>query len=177
MLSNPINSQKHFKRIRTNKNIIKRNKIFIEHRNHFQLSSLHSIPSTNISHMPYKCIYILINEDFMVRSRIQAYKGDANVYGPLWTPTCICAVWTFFLIISYLFFPYFFQKDFIIPYIIDNRMTDSPHHHSIMYYFTPLYSPLVYKDNFPLFYMYKLTRYYFVFHIDLGPMFPRSNIL
>ena len=30
------------------------------------------------------------------------------------------------------------QKDFIIPYIIDNRMTDSPHHHSIMYYFTPL---------------------------------------
>ena len=40
-----------------------------------------------------------------------------------------------------LFLIFFFlitsQKDFIIPYIIDNRMTDSPHHHSIMYCFTP----------------------------------------
>ena len=43
----------------------------------------------------------------------------------------------FSLIISYLFFSYYFPKDFIIPYIIDNRMTDSPNHHSIMYYFTP----------------------------------------
>ena len=43
----------------------------------------------------------------------------------------------FSLIILYLFFSYFFIKDFIIPYIIDNCMRDSPHHHSIMYYFTP----------------------------------------
>ena len=34
------------------------------------------------------------------------------------------------------------QKDIIIPYIIDNCMTDFPHHHSIMCYFTPLYSPV-----------------------------------
>ena len=34
-----------------------------------------------------------------------------------------------------------FQKDIIIPYLIDNRMTDFPHHHSIMYDFTPPYSP------------------------------------
>ena len=52
-------------------------------------------------------------------------------------------------------------------------MRDSPHNHSIMYYFTPLYillfsqhSPVVYKDNFPLFYMYKSSIYYFVFDID-----------
>ena len=29
------------------------------------------------------------------------------------------------------------QKDIIIPYITDNHMTDFPHHHSIMYDFTP----------------------------------------
>ena len=34
------------------------------------------------------------------------------------------------------------QKDIIIPYIIDNRMTEFPHHQSIMYDFTPLYSPV-----------------------------------
>ena len=39
------------------------------------------------------------------------------------------------------------------------------------------HSPVVYKDNFPLFYMYKSSRYYFVFDIDLGPMFPRSTTL
>ena len=43
------------------------------------------------------------------------------------------------LYFSYLIFP---QKDFIIPHILDNRMTDFPHHHSIMYDFTPLYSPV-----------------------------------
>ena len=41
-----------------------------------------------------------------------------------------------FLIFSFLIIS---QKDFIIPYIIDNHMTDSPYHHSIMYYFTPLW--------------------------------------
>ena len=36
------------------------------------------------------------------------------------------------------------QKDFIIPYIITNRTTDFPHHHSIMYDFTPpIFSCLV----------------------------------
>ena len=79
-----------------------------------------------------------IYEEFIIRSRIQAYNGNANIYGPLWTPTCIYAVWTFF---PYYFLSFLFlllpKKDFIIPYIINNRMTDSPHHHSIMYYFTP----------------------------------------
>ena len=40
---------------------------------------------------------------------------------------------------SFLIFP---SKDVIIPYIINNHMTDFPHHHSIMYDFTPLYSPV-----------------------------------
>ena len=75
------------------------------------------------------------------------------------------------------FLSYFFPKDFIIPHIIDNHMTDFPHHHSIMYDFTSLYSPVIRKDNFPLIYMYKSSRYYAVFHIDLGPMFPQSTSL
>ena len=45
-------------------------------------------------------------------------------------------------------------------------MTDFPNHHSIMYDFTPLYSPVICKDFFPLVYMYKLSRYYAVFNID-----------
>ena len=75
----------------------------------------------------------------------------------------------------------FLPKDIIIPYIIDNRMTDFPHHHSIIYDFpSPYillfipYSPVICKDFFPLVYMYESSRYYVVFHIDLGPMFPRS---
>ena len=39
------------------------------------------------------------------------------------------------------------------------------------------YSPVISKDFFPLVYMYKLSRYYAVFHIDLGPMFPQSTSL
>ena len=46
-----------------------------------------------------------------------------------------------FLIFSFLIIS---QKDFIIPHITDNRMTDFPHHHNIMYDFIPLYSPVYY---------------------------------
>ena len=35
--------------------------------------------------------------------------------------------------------------------------------------------PVICKDNFPLVYVYKLSRYYTVFHINLGPMFPWST--
>ena len=128
--------------------------------------------------MPYKCIYMHIYEEFKVWSRIQAFKGNANIYGPLGTLTCICAVWTHFFIILYIFFfSYFFPKDFITPHIIDTHMTDFPHHHSIMYDFTPLHSPVIYKDYFFLIYMYKSSRYYTVFHIDLGSIFPWSTSL
>ena len=55
-----------------------------------------------------------------------------------WGPRYVYVLYGHFsLIIPYLFFPYFFTKDFIIPYVINNHMRDSPHHHSIMYYFTP----------------------------------------
>ena len=37
----------------------------------------------------------------------------------------------------YFYFLIFLPKDFITPNIIDNHMTDFPHHHSIMYVFTP----------------------------------------
>ena len=39
------------------------------------------------------------------------------------------------------------------------------------------HSPVICKDDFPLVYMYKLSRYYLVFIINLGPMFPRSTTL
>ena len=42
--------------------------------------------------------------------------------------------------------------------------------------FTP-HSPIICKDIFPLVYMYKSSRYYLVFHIDLGSIFPRSTSL
>ena len=40
-----------------------------------------------------------------------------------------------------------------------------------------LYSPVICKDFFPLIHMYKLSRYYAVFNINLGPMFPWSTTL
>ena len=48
----------------------------------------------------------------------------------------------FLLIFSMFFLSYFFPKDIITPHIIDNCMTDFFHHHTIMYVFTPLYSPI-----------------------------------
>ena len=39
------------------------------------------------------------------------------------------------------------------------------------------HSPVICKDYFSLIYMYKSSRYYIVFHIDLGPMFPQSTTL
>ena len=83
-----------------------------------------------------------------------------------------------------LYFSYLIlsQKDIIIPHIINNHMTDFFHHHSIMYdlpytlLFTP-HSPVICKDYLPLVYMYKLSRYYLVNDIDLGPIFPQSTSL
>ena len=134
--------------------------------------------------MPHKCIYIHTNEEFVIWSHIQAYKGDANVYGPLWTPTCICAVWTFFPYYSLSFLSLFLPKKTLssptsstiacqsLPIITASCITSPPY---ILLF--SQHSPVVYKDNFPLFYMYKSSRYYFVFNIDLGPMFPWSTIL
>ena len=134
--------------------------------------------------MLYKCIHTHIYEEFTIQSCIQAYKGDTNIYGPLWTLTCICTVWTSFLIILYIFPSLFLPKKTLslpisstiacqtFPIITASCITSPPY----ILLFTP-YSPVICKDNFPLVYMYKLSRYYLVFDIDLGPMFPRSTIL
>ena len=69
----------------------------------------------------HKCLWTLMDPDM--------YMHHVDIFPLL------------FLIFSFLITS---QKDFIIPYIIDNRGTDSPHYHSIMYYFTPpIFSCLV----------------------------------
>ena len=134
--------------------------------------------------MLYKCIHMHIYEEFTIQRRIQAYKSDANLYGPLWTLTCICTMWTYFLIIHYLFPLLFFPKRLyhspyhqqsharLFPIITTSCMTSSPY-----ILLSTQHSPVICKDNFPLVYMYKSSRYYLVFIINLGPMFPWSTIL
>ena len=146
--------------------------------------SLHSIPLTNIFHIPHKCIYTYINKEFMIWSCIKAYEGDVNVYGPLWTPTCICSMWTFFLIILYVFPSLFLPKKTLssptsltiiwqtFPITTASCMTSPPY----ILLFTQ-HSPVICKDYFPLVYMYRSSRYYAVFHINLGHMFPWSTSL
>ena len=126
---------------------------------------------------------IHIYEEFAIRSRIQAYKGDVNVYGPLWTLTCICAMWTSFLIILYVFPSLFLPKRHYHPLHhrqSHDRLSPSPQHHvwfhpPYILLFTP-HSPVVCKDNFPLVYMYILSRYYSVFHYWFGSYVPSVNL-
>ena len=121
--------------------------------------------------MPHKCIYSHTHVEFVMWNHIQAYKCDMNVYGPLWTRTCICAIWTYFLIILNIFsFLISFQKTF--PIITESCMS-SPSY--ILLFVT--HSPVICKDFFSLVHMYKLSRYYPVFNINLGPIFPQSTIL
>ena len=58
------------------------------------------------------------------------------------------------------------------PIITASCMTSPPD----ILLFTP-YSPVICKDNFPLVYMYKSSRYYAILHIDLGPMLPWPTTL
>ena len=156
----------------------------IQQQNWLQPSSLHQIPSTNIFCMSSKCIYMHTYEDFAIQSCIQAYKGDTNVYGPLWTLTCICTIWTYFLTILYVF-PFLF---------LPKKTLSSPTSSTIIWQNFPItkascmtlppytllfvpYSPVICKAFSPLVYMYKLSRNYAVFHINLGPMFPQSTTL
>ena len=134
--------------------------------------------------MPTKCIYMYTYKEFTMWRHIQAYKGDTNIYGLLWTPTCICAVWTYFLIILHNFPLLFFSQKTLssptsstivwqtFPIITASYMSSSPY---ILLFITQ--SPVICKDFFPLVYMYNLSRYYAVFHINLGPIFPWSTIL
>ena len=89
-----------------------------------------------------------------------------------------------FSLFSMFFLSYFFPKRHYHPLHHGqsyDRLSPSPQHHVWLHppyvlLFTP-YSPVICKDFFPLVYMYKLSRYYIVFHIDLGPMFPQSTSL
>ena len=156
----------------------------MQQQNWLQLFSLHSSPSTNIFRMLYKCIHMHIYEEFTIQNHIQAYKGDTNIYGPLWTPTCICTVWIYFLIILYVFplisFP---KKTLSSPTSLPIALQTFPITTASCMISTPYillfsqHSPVICKDFFPFVYMYKSSRYYTVFHIDLGPMFPRSTSL
>ena len=72
---------------------------------------------------------------------LEPYSGIEGQHESLWTlvdPDMYMRRVDIFpyysLYFSFLIFP---PKDFITPNIIDNRMTDFPHHHSIMYVFTP----------------------------------------
>ena len=64
---------------------------------------------------------------------------------------------------------------------LHDRLSPSSQHHVWLHppyilQFTP-YSPVICKENFPLVYMYKSSRYYLVFNIDLGSIFPWSQTL
>ena len=90
----------------------------------------------------------------------------------------------FSLIISYLFFSYYFPKRLYHPLHhlqSHDRLSPSSQHHVLLHppyilLFIP-YSPVICKDFFPFIYMYKSSRYYLVFNIDLGPIFPWSTSL
>ena len=139
------------------------------------------MPSTDIFHMPTRCIHVYTHKEFMIWSQIQVYKGNVNIYGPLWTPTCICAIWTYFLTILYIF-PLLFvsQKTLSSPssltivwqtfsIITASYMSSPPY---ILLFITQ--SPVICKDFFPLVYMYELSRYYTIPH-QFGSYFPLVN--
>ena len=128
-------------------------------------------------HFPMHIPKLRINPFF------QWYKGDTNIYGPSWTPTCICTIWTYFSYYSLCFtFLISSQKILSLPtssttiwqtfHIITACMSSPP---CILLF--ALHSPVICKDFFSLVYMYKSSRYFPVFDIDLGPMFPQSTSL
>ena len=142
MLSNPINFQKHFINIRTNKNTIKR--IKYSHNNQINFNYLHYIQfhrQTLLACLTnaYTCIYMTSLQFGAVLRHTRATRMFMDPRGPRHV-YALCGHLS--LLFSMFFLPYFFPKDFIIPHINDNRMTDFSHHHSIIYDFTPLYSPV-----------------------------------
>ena len=142
------------------------------------------MPSTNTLCMPSKCIYSHAHKVFMMWSHIQVYKGNIDIYGPLWTPSSICAVWTYFSQYSLCFsFLSFSQKTLSFPH---HQQSHDRHFPSLQYHVCPhpLYillfaphSPVICKDFFSLIYMYKSSQYYAVFNINLGSIFPQSTSL
>ena len=118
----------------------------------------------------------------------EPYSGIQGRHERLWTlvdpDMYMRRMDIFSLIIPYFFLYYFFTKGLYHPLHhrqSHEKLSPSLQHHVLLHpsyilLFTQ-HSPVIHKDNFPLVYMYKSSSYYAVFHINLGPMFPRSNIL
>ena len=75
----------------------------------------------------------------------EPYTGlYANIYGPLWTPSSICAIWTYFLIILYIF-PFLFlsKRHYHSPHPRQSydRLFSSPQHHVCLH--SPIFSYLL----------------------------------
>ena len=115
---------------------------------------------------------------------LEPYSGIQGRHEHLWTlvdPDMYMRHVDIFFIILYLFFSYSFLKRlYHSPYHQQSydRLSPSSQHHVWLHppyilLFTP-YSPVICKDFFPLVYMYKSSRYYAVFHINLGSIFPQS---
>ena len=111
----------------------------------------------------------------MIWSDILAFTGDVNIYGPLWTPACICTGWTDFSCFSYIF-PYdYHPKDIITSphhWHSHDGLLSSPQHHvqhqpPIVSFFTP-HSPVICKDFFSLVYLYKSSGYYTITSLETG---------
>ena len=118
---------------------------------------------------------------------LEPYSGIQGRRKHLWTlvdPDHICAMWDIFPHYSlYFSFLVFTQKTLSLPISLTiawqtfsittaSCMSSPPY----ILLFSP-HSPVIFKDNFPLVYMYKLSRYYLVFDIDLGSIFPWSTSL
>ena len=117
----------------------------------------------------------------------EPYSGIQGWREHLWTlvdPDMYMRRVDIFFIILYLFFSYsFLKKLYHPPYYQQSydRLSPSSQHHvwlhpSYILLFSQ-HSPVIYKDFSPLVHMYKLSRYYAVFNINLGPMFPWSTTL
>ena len=121
----------------------------------------------------------LPNIQMVLLPTVRATQTFIDPYGP----QPIYAPYGHILLIILYIFPFLFpskrhyhpphhQQSYDRPFSITTAscMSSPPH---ILLFVT--HSPVICKDFFSLVYMYKSSRYYAVFHIDLGPMFPQST--
>ena len=142
--------------VRLCRTLYKRNKYWLQPPNQCQHNSLPWETIKNLSHTSHKCIYMHIEQEFTTWSHILAHTGNMNIYGCLWTLTCICAGWTYFLILLYVFLSYYHPKAIITSphhwHTHEGLLPSSQHHvwHQlpILSCFTP-HSPVVCKDFSP----------------------------
>ena len=118
---------------------------------------------------------------------LEPYSGIQGWCKHLWTLVdpgmymCHVDIFPYYsLYFTILFFP---KRHYHPPYHWQShdRLSPSSQHHVWLH---PPYvllfishSPVICKDSFPSVYMYKSSRYYFVFDINLGHIFPQSTTL